>query len=158
MDFLNNINSIVSIISGIIAIFSAWKANNFKNETQALKKSILIQHESSELILNLTNCLEKISKLPHKYQRGFDIQKEIRDIQSLFHKSTSLAIAQNQQIFTKTLNEETREWIDELNKYHRNYENMKNNSNAINRENIENILNVLQSNISSIISQCKQNL
>lgn len=164
MGIFNNINTIISVVAGLLSIFAAIKSWIFKNETKDLQRKLLTQLEIDELILNLNLCLEKISKLPRSYQRGFVLQKEIVDIQSLLHKSTSLAIAENEELFVQGLNAKTAKWIDELNTYQRNYESTKQNSdlensdlNLISQENISRILNFLQSEISSIISKCKQN-
>ncbi|WII92213.1 hypothetical protein QEO94_05985 [Kingella negevensis] len=157
MDIFNHLNTIISVVAGIISIFSAIKAWVFKNETKDLQKKLLIQLEINDLIVNLNLCIDKISKLPYEYKRGLDLDKEIKEIQNLFHKTTSLAISQNTNLFNPELSVEVNKWRDKLSKYQRYYANTQN-KDVLNKENISDILNSLQSEISSVISKCKQNI
>lgn len=149
---MEEINTVINIIAGLVSIFSAVKAWGWKNQTEKLRDEISNRRDLHDMVLNLHDCYEKIGKLPAKHSRGVKIDAEIAEIEKLMSAVSQLAIASDDKFSNPVLGQKINGWKNTLAKYDRYYE-----QNST-EESILEIKHALQSEIASMISNGKKYL
>ena len=143
---MEEINTFVNIIAGLVSIFSAVKTWRWKKQTEKLKNEISKRRDLHDMVLNLRYCSEKIGKLPARHTRGVKIDKEIAEIENLMSVVSQLAIASDAKFSNPVLGQKINDWKITLSKYNRFYEQKSA------EESILDIKHTLQSDIASMIS------
>ena len=143
---MEEINTFVNIIAGLVSIFSAVKTWRWKKQTEKLKNEISNRRDLHDMVLNLRYCSEKIGKLPARHTRGVKIDKEIAEIENLMSVVSQLAIASDAKSSNPVLGQKINDWKITLSKYNRFYEQKSA------EESILDIKHTLQSDIASMIS------
>ena len=143
---MEEINTFVNIIAGLVSSFSAVKTWRWKKQTEKLKNEISNRRDLHDMVLNLRYCSEKIGKLPARHTRGVKIDKEIAEIENLMSVVSQLAIASDAKFSNPVLGQKINDWKITLSKYNRFYEQKSA------EESILDIKHTLQSDIASMIS------
>lgn len=143
---MEEINTFINIIAGIISIVSAVKAWGLKKQTEKLRDEISNRRDLHDMVLNLRSCSEKIGKLPARNTRGKKIDEEIAEIEKLMSAVSQLAIASDTKFSNPVLGQKINDCKIALSKYNRFYK--QENS----EESILEIKHTLQSDIESMIS------
>ena len=143
---MEEINTFVNIIAGLVSIFSAVKTWRWKKQIEKLKNEISNRRDLHDMVLNLRYCSEKIGKLPARHTRGVKIDKEIAEIENLMSVVSQLAIASDAKFSNPVLGQKINDWKITLSKYNRFYEQKSA------EESILDIKHTLQSDIASMIS------
>lgn len=119
---MEEINTVINIIAGLVSIFSAVKAWGWKNQTEKIRDEISNRRDLHDMVLNLRYCYEKIGKLPAKHLRGVKIDAEIEEIEKLMSAVSQLAIASDDKFSNPVLGQKINGWKNTLAKYNRYYE------------------------------------
>lgn len=143
---MEEINTVINIIAGLVSIFSAVKAWGWKNQTEKLRDEISNRRDLYDMVSNLRDCSEKIGKLPAKHTRGVKIDEEVAEIEQLMSAVSQLAIASDAKFSNPVLGQKIKDWKNTLSKYNRFYK-----QKSI-EESILEIKHTLQSEIASMIS------